>query len=99
MYCLNVGVIDVIFGSFSVMCRFFYIYVLYIVCTFCTLFLRFVHYLYVLYSICTMCTLLVRREVELDASKLEKYWSQIERDSQNRVLWRSVVDGLCSLVG
>ena len=40
-----------------------------------------------------------RREVESDASKLGKSWSQIERDSQDRVLWRSVVDGLCSLVG
>ena len=40
-----------------------------------------------------------RRDTTAELKWQGTNWSEIERAAQNRVLWRDVVDGLCSYVG
>ena len=37
-----------------------------------------------------------RSSTEHKIKSMSKSWSQLERDAQNRRLWRETVDGLCS---
>ena len=37
-----------------------------------------------------------RRDLDADMRKMGKTWVQLERTAQDRVLWRTIVGGLCS---
>ncbi|VDP41707.1 unnamed protein product [Schistosoma margrebowiei] len=39
----------------------------------------------------------LRREMEIDMSKLNKNWMELEKKSQDRVSWRMLVGDLCSI--
>ncbi|VDP46317.1 unnamed protein product [Schistosoma margrebowiei] len=41
----------------------------------------------------------LRREMEIDMSKMKKNWMELEKKAQDRVGWRMLVDGLCSIRG
>ncbi|VDP43472.1 unnamed protein product [Schistosoma margrebowiei] len=39
----------------------------------------------------------LRREMEIDMRKMNKNWMELEKEAQDRVSWRMLVDGLCSI--
>ncbi|VDP02234.1 unnamed protein product [Schistosoma margrebowiei] len=39
----------------------------------------------------------LRREMEIDMKKMNKNWMELEKESQDRVGWRMLVGGLCSI--
>ncbi|VDP53569.1 unnamed protein product [Schistosoma margrebowiei] len=41
----------------------------------------------------------LRREIEIDMKKMNKNWMELEKEAQDRVSWRMMVGGLCSIGG
>lgn len=39
----------------------------------------------------------LRREIEIDMRRMNKSWIELEKKSQDRVSWRMIVGGLCSI--
>ncbi|VDP17701.1 unnamed protein product [Schistosoma margrebowiei] len=39
----------------------------------------------------------LRREMEIDMKKMNKNWMELEKEAQDRVGWRMLVGGLCSI--
>ncbi|VDP02043.1 unnamed protein product [Schistosoma margrebowiei] len=39
----------------------------------------------------------LRREMEIDMKKMNKNWIELEKKAQDRVGWRMLVGGLCSI--
>ncbi|VDP23362.1 unnamed protein product [Schistosoma margrebowiei] len=39
----------------------------------------------------------LRREMEIDMRKINKNWMELEKEAQDRVGWRILVGGLCSI--
>ncbi|VDO69219.1 unnamed protein product [Schistosoma margrebowiei] len=39
----------------------------------------------------------LRREMEIDVRKMNENWMELEKKAQDRVSWRMLVGGLCSI--
>ncbi|VDO66214.1 unnamed protein product [Schistosoma margrebowiei] len=39
----------------------------------------------------------LRREMEIDMKEMNKNWMELEKEAQDRVGWRMLVGGLCSI--